>query len=76
MTAAADARLLSDWNAGKFPTREAHLIAVVGTIDTLPELTAFTDAIKAIGGMTDDIRIAALRRQQRIGASLGTASRP
>lgn len=67
MTAAADRALLSDWNAGKFKTREEHLIAVVGTIDHPDELAAFTDALKRNGRMTDDIRIAALRRQKQIG---------
>lgn len=72
MTAAAERALMEKVRAGQIITPLDHIT----TIDTMPELTAFTDALKANGRMTDDIRIAALRRQKQISAHLGAASRP
>lgn len=76
MTRAADRALLADWKAGKLRTREAHLIGHVGTIDHPDELAAFSEALKRNGRMTDDTRIAILRREMQIRATLGPASRP
>lgn len=67
MTLAADRALLADWTAGRIKTREEHLIRHVGTIDSEAELDGFADELTASGGMTDDIRIAAMRRQKQIG---------
>jgi hypothetical protein len=67
MTAAADRTLLSDWKAGKFTTREQHLVAVVGTIDHPDELERFRTDLSASGGMTDELKTAIYRRQKQIG---------
>ena len=76
MTAAADRALLADWKAGKLRTREAHLIGHVGTIDHPDELAGFIANVKAANSWTDDIRVACVRRQIQIRATLGSASRP
>ncbi len=63
VTRAAEQALLAKWRRGEIITPEDH----VTTIDNADELAAFTDALKRNGRMTDDIRIAALRRQKQIG---------
>lgn len=72
MTRAAEALLMEKVRRGENVTPEDHLT----TIDHPDELAAFMEALKANGRLTDDIRIAGLRRQKQIGASRGPASRP
>lgn len=72
MTRAAEARLMEKVRRGEIVTPLDH----IATIDTMAELSAFTDALKTNGRMTHEIRIAAMRRQQQISADLGAASRP
>ena len=69
MTRAADRQLLADWKAGRFQTREAHLVAHVGTIDSAEEMSGFIDQARKAGAYTGDVQIAVLRRQKQIGAS-------
>lgn len=72
MTRAAEARLMEKVRRGENVTLLDHLT----TIDHPDELAAFLDALKSNGRLTDDIRIAGLRRMHQIGASRGPASRP
>lgn len=63
MTRAAEARLMEKVRRGENVTLLDHLT----TIDHPDELAAFMEALKANGRLTDDIRIAGLRRQKQIG---------
>ena len=72
MTAERD--LMDKWRRGEAITPLDHIT----TIDSADELAAFMDALNANGRITDEIRVAAMRREIQIRAALtgSPASRP
>lgn len=65
MTASAERALMDKWRRGEAITPLDHIT----TIDSADELAAFMDALKANGRMTDETRVAAMRREIQIRAA-------